>query len=35
MLGQALAESFLATYKLELVEPATWPTRARVRAATV
>jgi putative transposase len=23
----ALAKSFLATYKLELIEPATWPTR--------
>jgi putative transposase len=31
----ALAESFFATYKLELIEPATWPTRALVRAATV
>ena len=27
----ALAESFFATYKLELIEPATWPTRARAR----
>jgi transposase InsO family protein len=25
----ALAESFFATFKLELIEPATWPTRAR------
>ena len=31
----ALAESFFATYKLELIEPATWPTRARARSATV
>jgi putative transposase len=31
----ALAESFFATYKLELIEPASWPTRARVRTATV
>ena len=31
----ALAESFFATYKLELIEPATWPTRARARTATV
>jgi transposase InsO family protein len=31
----ALAESFFATYKLELIEPASWPTRARARAATV
>ena len=31
----ALAESFFATYKLELIEPATWPTRARTRSATV
>ena len=35
MLGHALAESFFATYKLELIEPATWPTRARARSATV
>ena len=25
----ALSASFFATYKLELIEPATWPTRAR------
>src|SRR5437867_8111293 len=31
----ALAESFFATYKLELIEPGTWPTRARARTATV
>jgi len=31
----ALAESFLATYKLELIELASWPTRARARTATV
>jgi len=31
----ALAEAFFATYKLELIEPATWPTRARVRTVTV
>jgi transposase InsO family protein len=31
----AMAESFFATYKLELIEPATWPTRARTRSATV
>ena len=31
----ALAESFFATYTLELLEPATWPTRARARTATV
>jgi putative transposase len=31
----ALAESFFATFKLELIEPATWPTRARARTATV
>ncbi len=31
----ALAESFFATYKLELIEPATWPTRARARTATM
>ena len=31
----ALAESFFATYKLELIESATWPTRARARTATV
>ncbi len=31
----ALAESFFATYKLELIDPATWPTRARARSATV
>lgn len=31
----ALAESFFATYKLELVEPRSWPTRTRTRTATV
>jgi transposase InsO family protein len=31
----ALAESFFATFKLELIEPATWSTRARARMATV
>jgi len=31
----ALAESFFATYKLELIEPTTWPTRARARTVTV
>jgi len=31
----ALAESFFATYKLELIEPRSWPTRARARTATV
>jgi len=31
----ALAESFFATYKLELIEPRSWPTRARTRMATV
>jgi putative transposase len=31
----ALAESFFATYKLELIERASWPTRARARTATV
>src|SRR5439155_17473102 len=31
----ALAESFFATYKLELIEPESWPTRARARTATV
>ncbi len=31
----ALAESFFAVYKLELIEGASWPTRARARAATV
>jgi len=31
----ALAESFFATYTRELIEPATWPTRARARNATV
>jgi hypothetical protein len=31
----ALAGSFFATYKLELIEPATWSTRARARTATV
>ena len=31
----ALAESFFATYKLELIKRASWPTRARARTATV
>jgi transposase InsO family protein len=31
----ALAESFFATYKLELIEPWSWPTRARTRTETV
>jgi transposase InsO family protein len=31
----ALAESFFATYKLELIEPRSWPTRARTRTETV
>ena len=31
----ALAESFFATYELELIEPESWPTRARARTATV
>ena len=31
----ALAESFFATYKLELIECASWPTRAWARTATV
>jgi transposase InsO family protein len=31
----ALAESFFATYKLELIELRAWPTRARTRTATV
>ena len=31
----AMAESFFATYKLELIEPTSWPTRARARTATV
>ena len=31
----ALAESFFATYTLELIEPRSWPTRARTRTATV
>jgi transposase InsO family protein len=31
----ALAESFFATYKLELIESRAWPTRARARTATV
>ena len=31
----ALAESFFATYKLEFIEPRSWPTRARTRTATV
>jgi transposase InsO family protein len=31
----ALAESFFATYKLELIEPRSWQTRARTRTATV
>ena len=31
----AMAESFFATYKLELIEPSPWPTRAQARTATV
>jgi putative transposase len=31
----ALAESFFATFKLELIDLASWPTRARARTATV
>ena len=31
----AMAESFFATYKLELIELESWPTRARARTATV
>jgi putative transposase len=31
----ALAESFFATYKLELITCASWPTRAWARTATV
>jgi transposase InsO family protein len=31
----ALAESFFATYKLELIELRAWPTRAWTRTATV
>ena len=31
----ALAESFFATYKLELIWLRSWPTRARARTATV
>jgi transposase InsO family protein len=31
----ALAESFFATYKLELIVQQSWPTRARARSATV
>ena len=31
----AMAESFFATYKLELIEPGVWPTRRGVRTATV
>jgi transposase InsO family protein len=31
----ALAESFFATYKLELIAGRSWPTRARTRTATV
>jgi transposase InsO family protein len=31
----ALAEAFFATYKLELIDPESWPTRARARTATV
>jgi putative transposase len=31
----ALAESFFATYKLELIERQSWPTRARTRTATI
>ena len=33
--NNALAESFFATYKLELIECASWPTRAWARTATV
>jgi transposase InsO family protein len=32
---KALAESFFATDKLELIEGASWPTRARAWTATV
>ena len=35
LLGQPLAESFFATYKLELIGLESWPTRARARTATV
>ncbi len=31
----ALAESFFATYKLELIDRASWPTRTAARTATV
>ena len=31
----ALPESFFATYELEQIELASWPTRARTRTATV
>jgi transposase InsO family protein len=31
----ALAESFFATYKLELIDRQSWPTRARTRTATI
>lgn len=31
----ALAESFFATYKLELIKRRSWPTRVRARTATV
>ena len=31
----AMAESFFATYKFELIAPTAWPTRARTRTATV
>jgi len=31
----ALAESFFSACKLALIEPPTWPTRARAQTATV
>lgn len=31
----ALAESFFVTYKVELIDGQSWPTRARARSATV
>ena len=31
----AMAESFFATYKLELIELESWPTRLKARTATV
>src|SRR5262249_7578646 len=33
--GNAPAGSFFATYKLELIDLASWPTRARARSASV